>query len=243
MLETSALRNPPKSISSSEVVHFGAPGGTMDHVASAVGGLLRIGPTKWHYRTLPLLSPRELGVWVLAYSGEPKETIRHLKRCKTARLELFDKLGGDWNSEIATDLSETEKVLLDATRTNRDVETQAVELWGDVEAARVFDSNPDSLGLKLGALMALHHVKLRDGLGLSTPKLEAMNIAATSAGAYGFKVVGSGGGGCAVAWTSESRANKVEAALRCAGAPLTWIIREPASGAALSFATGSDGAK
>jgi len=206
-----------------EVTHFGAPGGTMDHVTSAVGGLLRIGPGMWQVESLPLYPSSIIGVWVLAYSGEPKDTLRHLHRCKNARLELLDKLGGDWDNEKTDKLTEDELELLKATRINRDMEVQAAEAWEGSE-----DSN---LGERLGALMLRHHEVLRDGLHLSTAQLEKMNTAAMGAGAWGFKVVGSGGGGCAVAWTSKERAEAVAEAMKYAGAPSTWIIREPSKGA------------
>lgn len=223
-----------------EVLHFNGPGGTMDHVTSAVGGLLRIGPSWWQFEKLPVIDQRQLGLWVLAYSGEPKETIRHLRRCKTARLELLDgKLKGFWDNDVsAEELTETEKILLEATRMNRDTESEAAELWKGAAESQNDDDRDKSevlLGHRLGALMMRHHEALRDGLGLSTPSLEAMNKAAMKAGAWGFKVVGSGGGGCAVAWTPENKAGDVELAILKAGAPSTWIIREPGAGAYIQY--------
>jgi galactokinase len=68
-----------------EVTHFGAPGGTMDHIACSVGGILRIGPDMWRYEHL--LTNRSSSsyapaVLLLADSGEPKDTWTHLFRCK-----------------------------------------------------------------------------------------------------------------------------------------------------------------
>ena len=55
---------------------------------------------------------------------------------------------------------------------------------------------------------------------------------ALDAGATGFKVVGSGGGGCGVAWTtSRNTAQAVAQAMQEAGAPQTWVIRAPSGGA------------
>lgn len=210
-----------------EVTHFGAPGGAMDHVTSATGGLVRIGPDPWAVESLSGGSNYS-GSWVLAYSGEPKDTLKHLHRCKHARLALLDKLGGAWDAAASDDermatLSEDEKVLLSATLVNRDTEVQAAEAWraGQTE--------------NLGHLMDRHHVALRDGLNLSTPKLEALRTAALQAGATGFKVVGSGGGGCGVAWipSKDGNAEAVAQAMQNAGAPQTWIIQVPSGGASL----------
>eukprot|EP00545_Synedropsis_sp_CCMP1620_P011925 CAMPEP_0119010894 /NCGR_PEP_ID=MMETSP1176-20130426/5318_1 /TAXON_ID=265551 /ORGANISM="Synedropsis recta cf, Strain CCMP1620" /LENGTH=354 /DNA_ID=CAMNT_0006963635 /DNA_START=65 /DNA_END=1129 /DNA_ORIENTATION=+ len=205
-----------------EVVHFGSPGGTMDHVTSALGGILRIGPGMWDYQRLS--TPP--GLWVLAYSGEPKDTLKHLNRCKGQRLKLLEKLGGSWDTgeqdQVASSLSEDERSLLKATRTTRDMEQQAANEWTTAS------------GSDLGSYMTRHHEALRDGLLLSTPRLEAMNAAAIKAGAWGFKVVGSGGGGCGVAWcASRDVADTVSLAMERAGAPQTWIIAEASAGASL----------
>lgn len=216
-----------------EVLHFGAPGGTMDHVTCSFGGLVRIGPDPWAVERLPwsssVPSTNDYS-WVLAYSGEPKDTFKHLHRCKDARLVLLEeKLGGTWDATTSSDnidttLSQDEKVLWQATLVNRDTEAQAAQLWREGRTNN------------LGQLMDRHHVALRDGLCLSTPKLEALRTAALQAGATGFKVVGSGGGGCGVAWVdhnSGGNAKVVETAMQEAGAPQTWIIEALSGGATL----------
>lgn len=211
-----------------EVIHFAAPGGTMDHVTSALGGMLRIGgDDPW---CVEQLSPaHDVGVWVLAYSGQEKDTLGHLSRCKTARLSLLEsKLQGSWDhSREQASLTEDEQSLLSATLSNRDTERRAAALLSN--SMRCTGNNA---GPQLGALMQRHHQALRDGLKLSTPRLEALNDAAMKAGAWGFKVVGSGGGGCGVAWCSKGKkAVEVEVALKTAGATQTWIVREPSDGA------------
>lgn len=188
----------------------------MDHVTSAIGGVLRIGPGMWDYQHLT--TPP--GVWVLAYSGEPKDTMKHLNRCKGERLQLLEKLGGSWDTQSTLNLSPDEALLLQATRTNRDMEQRAVSDWTTAS------------GSELGLLMTQHHEALRDGLLLSTPRLEAMNEAAIKAGAWGFKLVGSGGGGCGVAWCESRNVGGVVAlAMKQAGAPNTWIISDAGAGA------------
>jgi galactokinase len=202
-----------------EVTHFGSPGGTMDHVTSAIGGILRIGPGMWDYQRLTM--PQD-GVWVLAYSGERKDTLHHLHRCKGLRLKLLEKLGGSWDN-VKEGLSNDESILLQATMTNRDMEQHAATEW---------ESSPSNV---LASYMGQHHAALRDGLFLSTPRLEAMNQAALKAGAWAFKVVGSGGGGCGVAWCYDGIAESVALAMKQAGAPVTWIISDCSRGASVSY--------
>jgi galactokinase len=223
-----------------EVVHFGHPGGTMDHVSSAIGGnCLRIGPGPWQVESLPPLVPEQDGVWVLADSGESKETLKHLQRCKGDRLEILKLLGGHWDETLTTVLNENQKVLLKATTTTRDTEREAAALWKSLSS----DSNSkqeQSIGPKLGALMDRHHGALRDGLGLSTARLEAMRQAATEAGAWGFKLVGSGGGGCGVAWTPKDKAGSVAQAMSAVGAKSTWILATSSQGARIEKETGTE---
>lgn len=210
-----------------EVLHFGAPGGTMDHVSIALGTTcLRIGPGMWEVERLKMLSPAD-GAWILADSGDVKDTFGHLKRCKGDRLALLEELGGSWDVDTSKmNLSKDQTELLTATLTNRDAEAEAVKLWRTT--AEVKDG---SVGKKLGALMLRHHEALRDGLKLSTPKLEAMCQAAMAAGAWGYKLVGSGGGGCAVAWAPRERADAVAVGMKGVGAKSTWTIDRPSAGA------------
>jgi mevalonate kinase len=258
-----------------EVTHFGAPGGTMDHVTSAVGGIVRIGGndsgTKtnnpWHVTSLTSSSlqnhKNDLGCWVLAYSGQPKDTFQHLYRCKNARLALLHKLHGNWDAFTTTttttateqeeeeedttstriQLTEDEQVLLSTTLINRDTERQAAALlWPQSGTPQPTTNAPTTttsttttttnLAEQLGQLMQQHHNALRDGLHLSTPVLETLGQAARNAGAYGFKVVGSGGGGCGVAWTSSDTdtVQRVAKAMETAGASQVWIIKSAGGG-------------
>lgn len=66
----------------------------------------------------------------------------------------------------------------------------------------------------LGKLMNIDHGML-DALGVGTAQLSALVYAARSAGAYGAKITGAGGGGCMVALTD--RPEKVAMAIEDAG--------------------------
>lgn len=205
----------------------------MDMVCSANGGLLRIGPGQWQVEPLDF-EREDLGSWVVAYSGEPKDTMSHLKRCKTARLELLRKLNGDWD-KAEEGLSGDERMLLNATLVNRNTERMASQLWRTGKGESSDDDASAELGQKLGALMTQHHEALAGGLGLSTPKIESMKRAALEAGSWGFKVVGSGGGGCVVAWCPAQLSETVSNAMKQANESCTetWIISKPSAGASI----------
>ena len=193
-----------------EVAHFGEPGGHMDHVASALGGIHRIHPD---WRVEPLDVPSE-GAWIVVDSGEPKDTRGHLQRCKVKRLALLETHGGRWADPHAmdgfSDWPAEDQALWQATWRNMQLEAHAAAHWEG--------------GDQLASWMSAHHAALRDGLGLSTPRLESLGNAAMEAGAWGWKVVGSGGGGCALVWCPEHATQDVHQALRNAGARASWTL-------------------
>jgi len=71
--------------------------------------------------------------------------------------------------------------------------------------------------------LSTHHAQLRDGLDLSTPKIERMMDAALAAGALGGKINGSGGGGCIFAFAPGREEDVAEAIRREGGVP--YIVR------------------
>jgi len=68
----------------------------------------------------------------------------------------------------------------------------------------------------LGSLMNQNQTLL-ESVGVSCPELERLITAAISAGAFGAKLTGGGGGGCMIALADTTRSNQVEGAIRKAG--------------------------
>jgi galactokinase len=210
-----------------EVAEFGEPGGMMDHYCAALGGVLWIDtrpPFAAERWDLPLT-----GI-VLGNSLQPKATIETLGRTRrdvTRGMELLRERLPDFDL-AATPLVAAEPHLaqlpadparrLRANLVNRDLtlEARAAIQSGDREA--------------LGRLLSAHHAQLRDGLDLSTEKIERMMDAARSAGALGGKVNGSGGGGCMFAYAPGCEEAVAEAIRREGGVP--YIVRVDAGASA-----------
>ena len=176
----------------------------MDHFACAHGGIHRFG----------LGQPQALtplsGTFILGDSGQPKDTQGHLARCKEARLPLMTELDANpphW--------SEEQRHLAEGTRINRNLEQE----W----ARHLSGGNVDDQ--RMGEALTRHHGVLRDVLGLSTPRIEAMLDSAIDAGAWGGKINGSGGGGCMFAYAAESKVDNVIEAMMDAGAKGAWAVR------------------
>jgi len=212
-----------------EVLEFREPGGMMDHFCAAVGGVLYIDTVPpFHCERIPATLT---GV-VLGNSGEPKATLETLgsRRADVAEgIRVIREVLPSF--ELArTPLEEAEDALrklpepparrLRANLVNRDLTRKALE------ALRRGDND------QLGILLLEHHRQLRDGLDLSTPKIERMLEAACKAGALGGKINGSGGGGCMFAYAPGRELEVAEAIRRVGGQP---YIVSVAAGAAVEY--------
>ena len=91
------------------------------------------------------------------------------------------------------------------------------------EALQLMKQNANTAE-ELGKLMTLHHQILSEKLQVSAPKIDLMLASATSAGAYGGKIVGSGGGGCAVVLAPKELQREVIDAFLEAGATKAYAV-------------------
>ena len=203
-----------------EVLEFKEPGGTMDHYSTACGGVIYL-ETEGRQR-VESLHPR-LGSFVLADSGERKETTNILARVKDGVLDIAKRIRQhDQEASLASLtvedaeqfsslLSADEMALLAATLENRDITREGLTL---LRQERIDHK-------RLGSLLHRHQTHLREPLRISTPKIDTMIQAAYDAGALGAKINGSGGGGCMFAYAPEDP-EAVRAALQQYGT--AWIV-------------------
>ncbi len=181
-----------------EVLEFEEPGGMMDHYATACGGVQFI---DFNDSQAPEELTVELGAFVLGDSLEPKDTKGILARVKDGALQGLEIIGNNIN-EISVDdidafadkLSASQREVLKANVFNRQLTHVAHSLMKEED----FDDR------QFGHLLYKHHEQLRDGLKISTPKIDRMIDAALDAGALGAKINGSGGGGCMFAYAPEN---------------------------------------
>jgi galactokinase len=182
-----------------EVSEFGESGGTMDHYATAVGGVIHVNTVENRVTKLQA----KLGSLVIGDSGEEKkDTVGDLRYIKTTveneyaqireQIESFDNRTTPVNLvyELSKNKTNKERRMAEATLRNRDLTRRALELLSE--------SAPDEYSL--GQMFREHHEILRDDLERSTPKIERMVKAAYDAGALGCKMNGSGGGGTMMAY-------------------------------------------
>jgi galactokinase len=197
-----------------EVTEFGEPGGMMDHYCAALGGLIFI-DTRPPFAARRLQAP--LDGFVLGNSREPKATVETLGRVRAEVSEGVRELRGNLPTfHLAeTPLEEAEPYLRRISpRLARRVRANLVNRDLTREALRRLE---DGDGEAIGPLLLEHHAQLRDGLELSTPKIERMLEASLAAGALGGKINGSGGGGCMFAFAPGHALEAAEAIRRAGG--------------------------
>lgn len=214
-----------------EVLEFNEPGGTMDHYTTSLGGLVYIDCAD-SIEVTPI--DFDLTGFVLGNSLEKKDTKGTLRASRAAveagiaemakRLPDFS-LRDTPTDRILAELPALPDEMADKLRanvTNRDLCQEARRMLesGSMDHAR------------FGAMLDEHHAQLRDGLGISTPKLESLIEGCKQAGALGGKLNGSGGGGTMIAY-APGREAEAAAAIDARGGK-GYVIRK-SRGATIEF--------
>lgn len=199
-----------------EVLEHGEPGGKMDQYSIGVGHIVHIETGRDF--SCNVIGDSLKGL-IVAESGIPKETIGTLSRLKSNALEAVARIKDERGDFVLEDtvpedipqyldiLPEELRPFFEAAIKNHACTRQALEVLSAKE--------PDME--QLGALMNEHHNILRDLLHITVPRIDDMVEAALQAGAFGAKIVGSGGGGSIVI-IAPGKEKEVIDALKKAGA-------------------------
>jgi galactokinase len=198
-----------------EVTEFGESGGTMDHYASVMGGVIHIDMESQKVTMLP----GDIGSIVIGDSGEKKkDTVGDLRYIRTTveneyeairrKIDSFDhrKTPANMVYELSRRRPTKERSMANATLRNRDLTHRALNLLSDEK----LDHST------LGEMIQEHHEILRDDLDRSTPKIERLIESAMGAGALGCKINGSGGGGSMMAYAAGWE-REIASAIQLAG--------------------------
>jgi galactokinase len=205
-----------------EVVEFDEPGGKMDQLSTAIGGMLHIDFANDDKITK---LPSKLGSLVLGDSQQPKDTIKVLSKTKLPVLYAAEKIKAKYPpfsftlfkleqlKEFNNLLTIQEQRVIHGMLRNRDICLEA----------RTMMQSEKLDHKKFGQLLTEHHQYLRDNLNISTPKIELMLQASLNAGAFGGKINGSGGGGCMFAYAPDDPQKVVNAIEKAGGK--TYIVK------------------
>lgn len=207
----------------SEVLEHGEPGGMMDHYSIGMGNIVYI-DTRDPFSCLVV--GNELKGLITGVSGVPKETIGLIGELKGNALFAIDIIKQnfkdfDLNKTEIQDLVKYRNYLPD--RLIPYFEAAIKNYHYTKEALKEFQKPVLDLK-KIGGLMNEHHAVLRDLLKITVPKIDDMINAALKAGAYGAKIVGSGGGGSIVVIADPEKEAQVVAAILAAGAREAYAV-------------------
>ena len=200
-----------------EVVEQKSPGGKMDQFTSALGEIIYL-ETAGNESFLKLQA--ELGSLIIGESGIPKNTLGLLEDLK-------------FNAQKAISIIEERNPEFEIGKSGIESYERYKELLPEIlrpyfhaaiknysitrEAYAEFQRQQPDL-IKIGTLMNSHHVVLKDILHTTVPVIDKMVDAALEAGAYGVKIVGSGGGGSIVALANDRNEQEIIEAIKKAGA-------------------------
>lgn len=200
-----------------EVVEQIGPGGKMDQYSISLGGLIYL---ETNEKSTVARLPTNLSDLVVGESGIPKDTIGLLGDLRGNAIKSISKI-----TNLHPDFVLEESDIDDYQRFNHLLDDgEKAYFYAAIENYRITRAAKKALMSvpldyqNIGALMNAHHQVLRDHLKITPPRIDAMIEAALSAGAYGAKIVGSGGGGSICAITSQSNQEAVIDAIKSAGA-------------------------
>ena len=200
-----------------EVLENNSSGGKMDQFTSAIGGTIFLETDHASHHTS---LTHEITGLIIGVSGVPKDTEGLLGDLKGNQQRVIDKVRkADSNFTIATAtiddfevhkhmLSGDEQRFLYAAIKNHLITKEAYIRFRESVLSPT----------ELGKLMTAHHTILKDFLKITVPRIDAMIAAALEAGAYGAKIVGSGGGGSICALAPEGKEQHIITAIKNAGA-------------------------
>ncbi len=198
-----------------EVIEFGEPGGMMDHYTAALGGVLYM-----QFESEPAIEqlPANLDGLVLGDSLVSKETTDVLTESRQRAVAGFQWLAEQMDdfclpetsleqiAPLLTQMPEDISRCVRAQFINRDLCQQAYPMLAE----------PSFDPAQFGQMLLDHQRHLREGIGVSHPKLERLIADSIGAGAVGGKLNGSGGGGAMFAYAPGCQ-QQVKTAIDAAG--------------------------
>ena len=206
-----------------EVVEFNSPGGRMDQYTIAIGDIifLETGDSA-KYKKIE----RSLSSLVIGESGIPKNTMGLLSDLKRKALDSIEAVQ-EYDSEF--DIQSAK--LKDVDRYSDIISEELQHFFYSsiknhmITREALAALNEETLNYeRIGALMNEHHSVLKNILKITTPKIDNIIEAALEAGAYGAKIVGSGGGGSICAISSKQNKQRVIDNILIAGAKDAYAV-------------------
>ena len=206
-----------------EVLEQKAPGGKMDQYTIGLGNIVFI-ETGDDFSFEVINKPLE-GI-VIGESGIPKETVGVLSELKEkAKLAINAVKGKIKDFDIKTaKRKDLDKYLVHVPEDLQGYLYAAIVNHDITQRAFIEFKKPQPDYKKIGGLMSDHHEILKNILKVTVPRIDDMIEGALNAGAYGAKIVGSGGGGSIVVLAPPGKETQVIEAIKKAGAIAAYEV-------------------
>ena len=205
-----------------EVKFFNQPGGLMDQYTIAQGGLLYIDTQTG--RTEQLVG--RLGSLVIAESGLKKQTLDVLSNGRLFQeraIAEVKKAHPAFDIQHAV-LEDFDRYANKVSKLYNDHWYAAIHNYEITKNAYRLLSTIDDNCVELGRLMNAHQDILENRIQNTPEQMVNMVKAAVSAGAFGAKIIGSGGGGCMVALVNKESKQRVIDAFLDQGAKAAYEV-------------------
>ena len=204
-----------------EVLEHNSPGGKMDQYTIAIGDIIFL---QTNENTKYMKIENSLEGLIVGESGISKNTIRLLGDLKEKALRSIQIVKEhDQTFNLATTRS-IDKYIHFLCKELKPFFYASIKNHQITQEALVALNKKPLNYQKIGSLINDHHQVLKEILKITTPKIDAMIDAALLAGAYGAKIVGSGGGGSICALSSKDNHQKVIDAIINAGAKDAYSV-------------------
>ena len=201
----------------SEVVDQGGSGGRMDQYSISIGNTIFL-ETKSAFSFKKINNP--IKNFIIANSGVKKQTDLILKNLKNKTINAVNTIklknpSFNLNKVSIKGIYEYENQL---SKTSFNYIKAAVENHSITQAAYLEMTKKNPNFNNIGELMNRHHDILKNDLSITVPLIDEMIDSALKNGAYGAKIIGSGGGGSILILSNEKDQNKLIDAMYSIGA-------------------------
>ncbi|MDC0116797.1 galactokinase [Flavobacteriaceae bacterium] len=216
----------------SEVVDQGGSGGRMDQYSISIGNTIFL-ETKSAFSFKKINNP--IKNFIIANSGVKKQTDLILKNLKNKTINTVNTIklknpSFNLNKVSIKGIYEYENQL---SKTSFNYIKAAVENHSITQAAYLEMTKKKPNFNNIGELMNRHHDILKNDLSITVPLIDEMIDSALKNGAYGAKIIGSGGGGSILILSNEKDQNKLINAMYSAGAK--EVVKANVSGGIFSL--------
>ncbi|MGM5468969.1 mevalonate kinase family protein [Flavobacteriaceae bacterium LMO-SS05] len=201
----------------SEVLEQEAPGGKMDQYTIGIGNIVYI-ETGDDFSYEIIDTP--LNGIIIGESGIPKETVGLLGELREKTWLAIHRVKNEIKDfDIKKAKREDLKMYLNYVPDSLQNYLYAAITNHDITQKAFAEFKKEEPNLeKIGELMNEHHNILKNVLRITVPKIDDMIQGALDAGAFGAKIVGSGGGGSIVVLAPKGKEKQIIEGIKKAGA-------------------------